>query len=292
MDTARCRAFIASARTGSFTRAAEELNYTTSGVSQLVTALEEDLQLHLLNRSRKGVSLTADGERMYNAIYNFIRQEERIYQMSADIRGLLIGEIVIAAFPSICSAWLPEIITGFQALHPGVSIEIDDSIRSVILESLSSGKADIGFLSDHHDLSGEYIELERNPMVALVSHESPYAKEETFPLAACEEAPLILHSRGRDTDLNTIFEKNHIHPNIAYVTRNSFTGAAMAEKNMGVLIVNELSTHMWPYDLKILPLDPPQYLSLGMVVSANATASPAVRAFVRYVRETFRKREI
>ena len=61
MDTARCKAFVASVKTGSFSKAAEELNYTTSGVSQLVTALEEDLNLLLFRRSRKGVTLTVDG---------------------------------------------------------------------------------------------------------------------------------------------------------------------------------------------------------------------------------------
>ena len=53
MDTARCKAFAAAARTGSFSRAAEELNYTTSGVSQLVNALEEDLRLRLFWRRRE-----------------------------------------------------------------------------------------------------------------------------------------------------------------------------------------------------------------------------------------------
>ena len=62
MDTSRCRAFLASAENGTFTKTAEVLNYTTSGVSQLVTALEADLGLTLLDRTRKGVHLTQTGE--------------------------------------------------------------------------------------------------------------------------------------------------------------------------------------------------------------------------------------
>ena len=61
----------------------------------------------------------------------------------------------------------------------------------------------------------------------------------------------------------------------------------MVRNNMGVLLVNELSTHMWSFDVKILPLDPPQYISLGMAVSAMSTASPAVKTFVRFVRQRF-----
>ena len=50
METARCRAFMVSAEAGSFTRAAEQLNYTPSGVSQLVTAFENELGFALLRR--------------------------------------------------------------------------------------------------------------------------------------------------------------------------------------------------------------------------------------------------
>lgn len=292
METARCKAFEAAVRTGSFRGAAEELNYTTSAVSQLILALEEDLQLTLFHRSRKGVTLTADGERMYSVIYNFIRQEERIYETAAEISGLLVGEIVIASYPSICVAWLPGMIRRFREIHPGVNIRLNDGVRAYVLDALNSGKADIGFLSDQHDFSGEWTDLELNPMVAVVGEDSPYAGMEAFPLSECENTPLIQPSHGRDRDLTAIFEKYHLNPNIAYVTHNSFTAAAMAQDNMGVLLVNELSTHMWNFRVKVLPLDPPQYVVLGMVVGTQAATSPAVKAFARFVRESFQKRKV
>ena len=61
METARCRAFLAAAETGSFSRAAEMLRYTPSGVNQLVTALEKEIGFSLFSRSTKGVALTANG---------------------------------------------------------------------------------------------------------------------------------------------------------------------------------------------------------------------------------------
>lgn len=289
MDTARCRAFVAAARHGSFSKAAEELSYTTSAVSQLITALEESLAVTLFYRSRKGVSLTADGERLYPVIYNFVRQEDQILETAADIRGLLLGEIVIAAYPSICAAWLPEIIRQFHGTYPGVHIQIDDSIRQYVLDAINSGRADIGFLSNQHDISGQWIHIENNPMVAVVGKDSPYAALDAFPIAECSRAPLIQSSYGKDRDLDTIYNRFHITPNIVYTTRNSFTAAAMAEKNMGVLLVNELSTRIWHYEIKILPLDPPQHIEMGMAVSTQSTASPAVKMFVRFVRDYFSK---
>ena len=62
METARCRAFLAAAETGSFSKAAEALSYTPSGVNQLVSALEKEFGFPLFRRNTKGVSLTENGE--------------------------------------------------------------------------------------------------------------------------------------------------------------------------------------------------------------------------------------
>lgn len=61
MESARCKAFVTAAETGSFSKAGEVLGYTPSGVSQLVTSLERELGLPLLGRNRKGVTLTENG---------------------------------------------------------------------------------------------------------------------------------------------------------------------------------------------------------------------------------------
>ena len=64
MESARCKAFVASVETGSFRAAAESLGYTPSAVSQLVAALEKDLGLRLLVRTKKGVILTPEGKKL------------------------------------------------------------------------------------------------------------------------------------------------------------------------------------------------------------------------------------
>lgn len=72
METARCRAFLAAADTGSFSKAAELLSYTPSGVSQLVSALEADIGYPLLRRTNKGVTVTAEGGTLIPAIREFL----------------------------------------------------------------------------------------------------------------------------------------------------------------------------------------------------------------------------
>nr|MDU2066558.1 LysR family transcriptional regulator [Sporomusaceae bacterium] len=107
MESARCKAFLAAVETGSFSKAAEVLNYTPSGVSQLVTSLENDLGFPLLRRNPKGVTLTENGKQILPAVRDFLLQENRIFQLAAEISGLLIGSITIASYSSISTHWLP-----------------------------------------------------------------------------------------------------------------------------------------------------------------------------------------
>ena len=120
METSRYRAFAAAAETGSLSRAAELLSYSPSGVSQLISALEADLELPLLIRTRRGVSLSPAGEALLPSIHALLQQEDHIFQLSSELNGLMTGEIHIASYPSVSSHWLPKIIKVFQKLHPKV----------------------------------------------------------------------------------------------------------------------------------------------------------------------------
>ena len=75
MESARCKAFMYAADTGNFTKAAERLNYTPSGVSQLVGGLENETGLTLLRRTRKGVTLPPDGEFFCLQSENFLKKK-------------------------------------------------------------------------------------------------------------------------------------------------------------------------------------------------------------------------
>ena len=114
METARCRAFLAAAETGSFSRAAEVLRYTPSGVNQLVSALEKEVGFSLFSRSTKGVALTANGQLLLPVIREILHQEDRLFEPSAQMNGLLIGTVTIAAYSSIATHWLPAVIRAFQ----------------------------------------------------------------------------------------------------------------------------------------------------------------------------------
>ena len=148
MESARCKAFVTAAETGSFSKAGEVLGYTPSGVSQLVTSLERELGLPLLGRNRKGVTLTENGRRLLPAVREFLQQENRIYQLAGEMSGLLVGSVTIATYSSVATHWLPQVIRRFRARYPHIQIKLMEGIRQEIIQWLK--KARSAALSSSH----------------------------------------------------------------------------------------------------------------------------------------------
>ena len=214
METARCRAFLAAAETGSFSRAAEMLRYTPSGVNQLVTALEKEIGFSLFSRSTKGVALTANGQLLLPVIREILHQEDKLFELSAQMNGLLIGTVTIAAYSSIATHWL--------------------------------------------------------------------AGADCYPLKRCEQDSFIMPALGCDDDVEALFARNHVEPNIRYTTIENFSAMSMVEQGLGVSVMNKLITEKRICDVAMIPIDPPASITLGAALHSRADASPAVKMFLKY----------
>ena len=282
METARCRAFLAAAETGSFSRAAEALSYTPSGVNQLVTALEKELRFPVFRRNTKGVTLTENGELLLPAVREFLRKEDQIFELSAEMNGLLIGSVTIAAYSSIATHWLPAVISAFQQDYPQIRIRLMEGIWQEVSKWLDDRAADIGFLSYQDGMPYEWIPLAEDPMLALLPRDHPLANANSYPLAECANDRFIMPALGCDDDVTALFAKNGIVPNVQFTTLESFSVMSMVEQGLGMSVMNQLITEKRICDIVKLPLDPPSQITLGIALHSKADISPAVRMFLKY----------
>ena len=103
MDTGmmKYRAFLAVADAGSFTRAADRLGYTQSGVSRMVAELEREWNVKLLERSRAGVRLTSEGTELIGAVRKVVDEQGRLQARIDSMSGLESGLIRIGALASV-----------------------------------------------------------------------------------------------------------------------------------------------------------------------------------------------
>ncbi len=116
------RAFEASARQLSFTRAAEELFVTQAAVSHQIKALEDNLGIKLFMRKNRSLLLTEEGQSYYldiKDIFNSLHEAtERLLARGAK------GAITVSAQPSFAIQWLVPRLTTFNALHPDIDVRI------------------------------------------------------------------------------------------------------------------------------------------------------------------------
>ena len=273
METARCRAFLA---------AAETLRYTPSGVNQLVTALEKEIGFSLFSRSTKGVALTANGQLLLPVIREILHQEDKLFELSAQMNGLLIGTVTIAAYSSIATHWLPAVIRDFQENYPHVEIKLMEGIWQEVSQWLEERTADIGFLSYQENMPFEWIPLAEDPMLALLPRNHPLAGADCYPLKRCEQDSFIMPALGCDDDVEALFARNHVDPNIRYTTIENFSAMSMVEQGLGVSVMNKLITEKRICDVAMIPIDPPASITLGAALHSRADASPAVKMFLKY----------
>lgn len=285
MDNSRYRAFAASVETGSFSKAAEKLNYSASGVSQLVNALEDEVGFALLFRSKRGVRPTPNGERILPAIMSLLGEEERLSQIVDGVKGLEIGSITIASYSSIATHWLPRVLKGFQQRYPRIEVHMIEGIRQAVEARLADRTADLAFYSAHEPMPHDWIHIAYDPMIAVLPHGHPLEGADAYPIERCQEENFIMPAMGSDVDVVDLFARNGISPRIVYSTLENFTAMAMIEQGLGMSIMNELITKRIDVDVVKLPLDPPQSISLGMAVPKLSSAPPAVRRFVDFALE-------
>ncbi|MCR5667320.1 MAG: LysR family transcriptional regulator [Eubacterium sp.] len=292
MDTARYRAFLTAAETGSIRNAAEVLGYTSSGVSQLIKSLEEDLHLTLFLRGKKGVTLTSSGQMIFPAIQKLVSQENHLLQLAADLNGTVLGTVNVDTYHSLASAWMPDIISAFQQIYPEVRINLFEGTQQDIVDRLLSGRTDVAIFNDSA-MTGKYdwIPLKDDPMLAVVPITHPMAQEKVFPVEKFEGERFIMPEHGYDYDVMRILAPYKIKPDIYLSTFDSYIVLEMVEKELGISMVNGacMKDKEKEGKLRALPLDPPDSLEMGIAVMSLKDAAPAVLKFIEYTQEIIEK---
>ena len=282
MESVRARAFLESVERGSFRAAADALGYTPSAVSQLVAALEKDLKLNLLVRSKKGVTVTPEGSRLLPIVRSYLAREKEMYELASEMQGLSVGNLTIAAYPSIATTWLPELVRTFQRDYPDIEFSIMEGVRQDLFHNLDQHVADMAFLAYAEPMDYEWIPLAEEEMIAVLPEGHPLADAAAYPLSRLEEDNFIMTSWGHDQELLNMFRKNNVSPHIKYTTYDTPATLAMVRMGLGISICNELAAQYWNDHLVKLPLDPPETITFGIAYTSEEHMTAASKKFLAY----------
>ena len=145
------RVFKEVAETGNISLAAKNLYISQSAVSQSIKQLEVALQARLFSRSPRGVTLTGEGQMLYEYVRSALSLLSTGEDKLSQAQQLLLGTLTIGASDTVTSLFLTPDLEAFHRKHPGIRLKIVSGRSAKVLSLLKSGVVDIAFASSPAD---------------------------------------------------------------------------------------------------------------------------------------------
>ena len=282
METKKWEALLTAVELGSFTRAAEKLGCTQSGLTHMMNSLEGEVGFPLLVRDRYGVRLTTAGERLLPAVRELLQTERRLEGEIAAQSSSKRENIRVAAYSSICMHWLPTIVQQFRWAFPDVSVDIRMGSVEEMYRWLQEDKVDLSFASRQDRGRYDWVPLWDDPLLAILPMDYPAEGKDHFPVAEFGGKEFLMPSLGFDLDILRVFGDLDVRPDIKDTQVEDAAILSMVEHGLGFSILSELVLQGRQDNVRSLPLDPPACRRIGIAVPSLTEASPIVRQFIDY----------
>ena len=285
MSVNKYQMFLKTVECGSFSKAAEEMNFTQSAVSHAVQALENELGVTLLSRNRGGVVLTADGRLLLPRIEKLCAAHHELMRSAAELKGMDAGYVRVATFSSVSAQWLPSILKSFGERYPNIEFEVlTGDYYGQSEDWILQGKVDCGFLRLPSVKRLQTYPLHRDELQVILPCNHPLAGSAPFPAAALATEPFIYLQEGDDYEIRAVFDRLQIQPNIQYILRDDPSILAMVSNGLGISIMPELELEHCPYPLVACSLPQTFYRNIGIAVKDKNAMSLSTRRFIEHAR--------
>lgn len=282
MNISKYLAFVKTVEYGSFTKAAEILNYSQLDISRMINDLEQDWNITLLERGKSGVRLTSDGTRLLPYVKSVCDEYDKLKMQIDELNGLQSGLIRIGTFSSVATHWLPNIIKNFQADYPNIEYELLHGDYSEIEAWIAEGRVDCGFLLLPTKSDFETILLKKDSLLAVIPDHHPLADYDQFPITAFENQSFMMLEKGGNYEITELLDQYHIKPNIRFTTWDDYAVMSMVENGLGISILPELILKRIPYHIVTKPINVPAYRNIGLAYRNRKLLSLAAEKFVWY----------
>lgn len=281
-------AFVKAVEYGSFTRAAEALNYTQSGISRMINDLESEWGILLFERGRGGITLTSDGLKLFPQLKRICNEHEMLIMQIEDLHDIQSGIIRIGTFSSVATHWLPNIIKTFKKDYPGIEFELLLGDYTEIESWITEGRVDFGFLRLPTKAEMETIFVEQDRLLVIIPQDHPTANYDKFPINELLNSPFMLLEKGAKAEVSEIFEQHQISPQISFTTWDDYAIMSMVENGLGISILPELILQRIPYQILVKELEVPAFRNIGIAMRDQKILSLAAKRFIEYL--SYRKK--
>ena len=284
------RVFKEVAEAGNISVAAKNLYISQSAVSQSVKQLETALQARLFVRSPRGVTLTGEGQMLYQYVRSALGLLATGEDKLSQAQQLLLGTLTIGASDTVTSFFLTPYLDAFHRRHPGIRLKIVSGRSAKVLSMLKSGAVDIAFASSPSDpgLSTWPCFATHSVFVAGSGYDCDF--DHLYTRQEIADFPLILLERKASSRvfLEQYFLQSGItlSPEIELSSRSLLVSLARIGLGVAGVTLEFVQDALLSGDIRLLKTDftiPAR--SVDMCTLQEVTPTAAATAFMEMVRQ-------
>ena len=288
MDTKKLEALVVSVELGSFTRAAEQLGYTQSGLTHMMNSLERDIGFTVLVRGRSGVQLTPAGQRIFPLVQECLAGSAALEREISLINSHKEDSVRVAAYESIARHWLPEVIQQFRREHPDVTVDIQMGSVDEVYRWVLENRVDMCFASRQDYNTLDWTPLRDDELLAILPPDYPDG-DNAFPIEFFNGQEFLMPSMGFDKDILRVLNEHGVAPLIRTTQVSDSAVISMVEHGLGVSVLSRLVLRGRQNSVRALPLLPQAFRKLGIAARPRKELRPIVRKFITQSRDMIEK---
>ncbi|WP_263139862.1 LysR substrate-binding domain-containing protein [Pseudomonas sp. RIT-PI-AD] len=289
LDLTDLRLFIHIAEAPSLTQGAKRAFMSAAAASVRIKAMESQLNTLLLYRDSRGVELTDAGQRLLKHARLIMRQVGYLKTEFDDYGADASGHIRIFANTTAVTEFLPEILAGFLARSPGVTVDLQERMSRDIVRGVLEGSTDLGVIAGPVTATGlQVIHFSTDKLVLVVPKGHPLdSSAPTRLVEALEYQHVGLHAGSTLQEFMTEQAERlgrHLTWRIQVASFESICRMVEAGVGIGVIPESAALRHIKTMDLSIVPLDEPWSVRERSILVRELQALPGcIRALVSLI---------
>jgi DNA-binding transcriptional LysR family regulator len=282
------RSFIAVAKLGSFTRAAEFLHVSQPTLTVQIKRLEEALQLRLFDRNPRLVNLTRVGRDLLPAFERTLQDLDSVLSDLKNVSTTRLGVVRIAALPSFASGVLPSSIRRFRKQNPGASFAVKDVIASALLGLVRSDEVDLGLTGGNVDFPDiEVLFRTSDEIVAVYPDGHPIAKFTRLTAERLAQFPIVMLDARTSVRAVTdqAFRLAKLMPTPVSEATYMMTAIGMVRAGIGITLLPASAREIAAEpNLRAKRINDPNFSRpVSLIKKKNRTLPPLSKAFADYL---------
>ncbi len=262
MNLGQLKIFYLTSKTGSLSKAAEELNITQPAVTKGIQRLQEYYEIKLFNRFGKKLVLTDVGNALYKIAEKIFDLEVHAEDTIREFLEQKQGHIRIDASESFGSYYLPSIVNPVSKEHPNVRFSVNILPSALVVENVANLSNDIGFIS--FPIENKKVicrEILEDYMIFIAPASHPLVDKKRLTYMNLSGQPMIVHEKGSFSYQATQYflKKNKVNFIISLEFSSNRAIIKAVEDGLGIALVskNIVSDHLQMKKLAVLPFPGP-----------------------------------